>query len=205
MVSKRDAASQSQPAPEAETVEPEVVEASTAEATDEAPVDTREKYAASVIRNNIYLSVASGVIPVPYVDTAALMAVNLKLLKELSDVYDVEFRAEIGKEVIGILLASVTPPLLAGGFFGISAVKSALRAVPVIGTAVGLVTLPALHGAFSYALGSVFRRHFASGGNFTNFDAKATKGYFRDRYNAFRERKVPEAEAAPAAEAPAAA
>lgn len=192
MVSKHDAASEPNPAPEIEAVVVDAIETPSGDTADEPAMDTREKFAASVIQNNIYLSVASGVIPVPYVDTAALMAVNLKLLKELADVYDVEFRAEIGKEAIGILLASVAPPLLAGGIFGISAVQSALRAIPLIGTAVGLVTLPALHGAFTYALGSVFRRHFAQGGNFVNFDAKATKGYFRERYEAFRARKVSE-------------
>lgn len=205
MVSKHEATSEPQPA---HKVEEEVVapmnEAPAAESSSETAEEAREKYAASVIRNNTYLSVATGVIPVPYVDTAALMVVNLKLLKELADVYNVEFRAEIGKEAIGVLLASVTPPLLAGGLLGSSVVSSVLRAVPVIGTAFGLVTLPALHGAFSYALGSVFRWHFANGGTFVNFDIEATKTYFRDRYDAFRARKVPEAEAVPV-DAPAAA
>lgn len=204
MVSKHDAASEPKPAPETEAVTAEAIETPAAETVGEPVLDTREKFAASVIQNNIYLSVASGVIPVPYVDTAALMVVNLKLLRELADVYDVEFRAEIGKEAIGSLLASVAPPLLAGGIFGISAVQSALRAIPLIGTTIGLVTLPALHGAFTYALGSVFRRHFAQGGNFVNFDAKATKGYFRERYEAFRARKASEAKPTPA-DAPAAA
>ncbi|MDR3374536.1 MAG: DUF697 domain-containing protein [Ancalomicrobiaceae bacterium] len=173
----------------------------------EAPAETleeaRAKHAASVIRNNLYLSAAAGVIPVPYVDTAALIAVNLKMLKELADVYNVEFRAEIGKEAIGTLLASIAPPLLAGGILGSSLVSSVLRSLPWIGTAFGLVTLPAFHAAFSYALGCAFREHFASGGTFLTFNVEATKTYFREMYDSFRKRKAPAADIA-AAEAPAA-
>jgi uncharacterized protein (DUF697 family) len=186
----------------ANTTEPPVTETLKLEAPAETIEEARAKHAASVIRNNLYLSAATGVIPVPYVDTAALIAVNLKMLKELADVYNVEFRAEIGKEAIGVLLASVAPPLLAGGILGSSLVSSALRSLPWIGTAFGLVTLPAFHAAFSYALGSAFREHFATGGTFLTFNVQATKTYFREKYDSFRKRKAPEADIA-AADAPA--
>lgn len=185
-------------APAAEVAAP-AVEAPAAESVVETVEDPREARAAQVIRDNLYLSGASGLIPVPYLDTAALAAVNLKLLRNLSDVYGVEFRAEIGKEAIGVLLASVTPPLLAGGILGSSLVRSALRSIPVIGTAVGLIALPAFHAAFTYALGSAFRRHFASGGTFLTFDAAASKSYFKEKYDSFRAKKAPEAEAPAAA------
>jgi len=210
MVSKRTETNEAEAeietpvAPEAVTQVAPSVEAPVAvEAVTETVEDPREKHAASVIRENLYLSGATGLIPVPYLDTAALIAVNVKLLRNLSDVYGVEFRSEIGKEAIGTLLASVAPPLLAGGIFGSSFVRSALRAVPVVGAAVSLVALPAFHAAFTYALGSVFRRHFASGGTFLTFDAASTKTYFKERYESFRGRKDSEAEAP--IEAPAAA
>lgn len=184
-----------------ETVTAEAAPATEAEPAAETIEDVRAKHAASVIRNNIYLSAASGLIPVPYVDTATLAAVNLKLLKELADVYNVPFRADIGKEAIAVLLASVTPPLVAGGILGGSLVKSALRAIPVVGAAVGLVTLPVFHAAFTYALGAAFRKHFATGGTFLTFDVEATKTYFRKKYDTYRNRKAHDA----TAEAPAAA
>jgi len=181
-----------------------VVEAPVAaDAVVETLEDSRERHAASVIREHLYLSGASGLIPVPFLDSAALVAVNLRLLRDLSRVYGVEFRSEIGKEAIGTLLASVAPPMLAGGLLCSSLGRAALRTVPVIGTAVGLVVLPAFHAAFTYALGSAFRRHFASGGTFLTFDAEAAKTYFRDKYESFRRRKAPEAEVP--AEAPVAA
>ena len=157
----------------------------------------------AVIRHHVLLSAAAGAIPLNFVDTAALAVVQLRLLKELSAVYGVYFRGDIGRSAVGTLLATVAPTALAGGLLGSFAVRVALHSVPVIGAVTRLATQPAFNAAFTYALGKVFDQHFASGGTFLTFEPEKVKTYFRTKFEEARRRKgaVPEtgAEQAPAA------
>ncbi|WP_114858507.1 YcjF family protein [Azospirillum brasilense] len=191
------------PAPEAATAAPETASttASTSAAAPESPpavpVST-EAQAAEIIRKHVLLSAAAGIIPLNFVDTAALAVVQLRLLKELSELHGVDFRGDIGRSVIGTLLATVAPTALAGGLLGSMAFNMALRSVPVIGTVTRLATQPAFNSAFTYALGKVFQQHFASGGTFLTFQPEKVKAYFREKFEEARHRKGATPEAAEA-------
>ena len=56
-----------------------------------------------------------------------------------------------------------------------------------------MAAMPAVNGAFSYAVGRVFIRHFESGGTFLDFDADKVRGYFNEQ---FREGKLNRSEKA---------
>ncbi len=199
------------PAPEAEKTAPETTATATASeaapetaaeatASEAAPVST-EARAAEIIRKHVLLSAAAGVIPLNFVDTAALAVVQLRLLKELSELHGIDFRGDIGRSAVGTLFATVAPTALAGSLLSSAALHVALRSVPVIGTVTRLATQPAFNSAFTYALGRVFQQHFASGGTFLTFQPEKVKTYFREKFEEARRRKgaAPEAEAAPAA------
>ncbi|QCO05370.1 YcjF family protein [Azospirillum argentinense] len=194
------------PAPEAVTAAPETTTVSsseaapeaTPEATPAAPVST-EAQAAEIIRKHVLLSAAAGVIPLNFVDTAALAVVQLRLLKELSELHGVDFRGNIGRSAVGTLFATVAPTALGGSLLGSMAFNMALRSVPVIGTVTRLATQPAFNSAFTYALGKVFQQHFASGGTFLTFQPEKVKTYFREKFEEARRRKGATPEAAPAA------
>ena len=59
---------------------------------------------------------------------------------------------------------------------------SAIKVIPVIGTAVGVVSMPVMMGAFTYAVGKVFTQHFESGGTFLDFDPVSYRQYFREMF-----------------------
>src|SRR4051812_4388320 len=80
--------------------------------------EERDRHADSVIRANVYLSAASGLIPFPMIDTVTTLAVDLKMLMELSDVYRVEFRKDIGKSAIGAFIGSLGPAMTGGAILG---------------------------------------------------------------------------------------
>ncbi|MGR0188473.1 YcjF family protein [Azospirillum aestuarii] len=188
------------PAPEAVTAAPDTASTSEAapETTPSAPVST-EAQAAEIIRKHVLLSAAAGVIPLNFVDTAALAVVQLRLLKELSELHGIDFRGDIGRSAVGTLFATVAPTALAGGLLGSMAFNMALRSVPVIGTVTRLATQPAFNSAFTYALGKVFQQHFASGGTFLTFQPEKVKTYFREKFEEARRRKGAAPEAAEAA------
>lgn len=173
--SKSQAAITEEPA--AETVAPAAETA--------APVAEPEDLSAkadTVIRHNVYWALGAAVLPIQFLDTIALIAVQLKMLKELGDVYGVPFKANAGKSAVTALLTGIGASAISSGIVASGAVVSLLRRAPVIGTAISLVTMPSFSAAFTYAVGEVFKRHFASGGTFLSFDAKAAQAQFVEKF-----------------------
>ncbi len=140
-----------------------------------SPEATKTAKAERVIQDHVLMAVASGFIPGPGLDMAAAFAVQLTMLKRLATVYDVSFRPEVAKGVVASLFGTLGGAG-AAAIIGASFVKS----IPVIGTAVGLVGAPVSFGAFTYAVGKVFERHFELGGNFVDLDPRHYREYFRE-------------------------
>ena len=138
---------------------------------------SKEQVAEQIIKHNLLWSVGAGVIPLPLLDAAATAAVQIRMLKQLADLYEVPFREDRIKNICSALVGGLGAPVVAGAI-GISAVKF----VPVIGPMVALLAFPASSAAFTYAVGKVFVQHFASGGTFLDFDPKTVREYFAKQY-----------------------
>jgi uncharacterized protein (DUF697 family) len=119
----------------------------------------------------------AGLIPVPWVDLAAVVSVQLKMLAEISKVYGVPFQESRGKAIISSLVGFVLPHAMAFGGIG-----SLLKAIPVVGTLAGAPAMAIFCGAYTWALGNVFIQHFESGGTFLNFNPEEVKEHFRARF-----------------------
>jgi uncharacterized protein (DUF697 family) len=130
----------------------------------------------ALLRKHAIGAVAIGLIPMPGVDFVALTALQLNLLRKLSAEYGVPFTEDIGKKAVGSLVASYTPVALA------MPVASLLKAVPILGQALGGLAMSAVSGASTYAVGKVFIQHFESGGTFLNFDPVAVREYYRTQF-----------------------
>lgn len=107
-----------------------------------------------IIRNHVMVSSGAGLVPVPLLDIIAVSAVHLNMLRKLATVYDVSFEEEMAKSVISSVGGSALARI------GASMVKS----IPVIGTFLGGISMSALAGGTTYALGQVFKQHFSKGG-----------------------------------------
>jgi len=133
--------------------------------------------AEQLVRRHIVYAMAGGVVPVPMFDVAAITGVQLKLLTELADLYEVPFESTSVKNVLGSLV---------GGLGGVSAGlwgASLLKSIPVVGSVAGMVMVPVFAGASTYAVGKVFIQHFESGGTFLTFDAKKAQAYYREVFD----------------------
>ena len=132
---------------------------------------------ASKITNRYMLwSMGAGLVPIPIVDFAAIVAIQLKMLSELAKYYGVEFSEERGKSIVSSLIGGVTTGALANGGIG-----SFLKSIPGAGTLFGMVAMPLSAGATTYAVGKVFIQHFASGGTFLNFNPDEVREYFEEK------------------------
>lgn len=135
-----------------------------------------------IIRRNMWWSAGAGIVPVAYLDTIAISVVQMKMLKELADLYGVPFKASLGKAALATLIGSVMPTALGYGFVTSAMFQSFLRATPVVGPVIGVVAIGGFAAAATYAVGRVFDQHFASGGTFLTFDPQKVEAYFREQF-----------------------
>ncbi len=121
--------------------------------------------ASAIVRKHMLISIASGVLPMPIVDIAILTGVQLRMVRQLAELYEVDFPEQRTKSIIGSLV-SVSAVATAGNVLGMF--------IPGLKALVGLGSL-ATGPATSYALGQVFIKHFESGGTIWTFDASRGK------------------------------
>lgn len=137
----------------------------------------REQQAIKTVKNYMWISAGAGLIPVPWADLAAIAAVQMKLLAELSKIYGIPFKASIGKSAIASMAGFVLPHAISFGAIGCM-----LKFIPVVGTLPGAAWQGIFSSAYTWALGNVFIQHFESGGTFLNFDSEKVKEYFKAQF-----------------------
>lgn len=134
------------------------------ETTTEMAPGKRDEMASKMVDRFAVWSGIAGIIPVPFVDIAAVAGLQLQMLRRLSQIYDVPFSENRGKSIIASLAGSTIP-----ASSGVGA-ASVLKSVPIIGTVVSGLVMPVLAGGATYAIGKVFIQHFASGGTLLDFN-----------------------------------
>jgi uncharacterized protein (DUF697 family) len=139
--------------------------------------ETGEKETADkILRNHIIGSMGVGLIPIPLLDFVALTGIQLNMLRRLAKEYGVPFSKDKVKNTLVSLLGSGLTVSLSGGMF------SLMKTVPIIGQGAAALSMPALAGATTYAVGKVFIQHFASGGTFLDFDPEKVKDYYAEMF-----------------------
>lgn len=140
--------------------------------TDPNIKEAKAKHANSIIKNHMIWSMGAGFIPVPIADFFAVSAINLDMIRQISKVYEIDFKETEGKAVI--------TSLTGGGLARLGA--RAVKFIPGVGTMLGGLTLAVLSGASTYALGEVFKKHFETGGTFLDFDPSRLKKYYDEKF-----------------------
>ncbi len=131
-----------------------------------------------LLRYHVYGSMAVGLIPIPVADFAGLTAIQLNLLRTLAKKYNVPFFKDTVKNILSSLVGGALPTLAS-----VPLAVSLTKFVPAVGTVVGIVTMPIVAGATTYAIGRVFIQHFASGGTFLNFDPEEVKAFYAEMFS----------------------
>ena len=126
--------------------------------------DERKVRARKLVERFSLWSAVAGLLPIPVVDLAAVGAVQIQMLRRLSQIYDVPFSKNRGKAIIASLAGTMIPASAGLG------VASAVKSVPVAGTAIGAMTTPALSVGATYVIGMAFIEHFARGGTLLDFE-----------------------------------
>ncbi len=137
------------------------------------PSDDPNEDADTIIRNHVAWSMGMGLIPVLMADIFAVSALQLDMIKQLCKVYGVDYKETEGKAIVTSLTSSTIARLGAA---------SVVKLIPGIGTILGGITVSSFAGASTYALGEVFKKHFAEGGTILDFDPKRLKKYYNSKF-----------------------
>ena len=137
-----------------------------------------------IVKKYMNWSFVGGLIPIPLADLAAVSGVQAKMLYDLSHLYGVEFKAQAAQSAVAALLGSVVPGVVTSTAFGVG-----LKFIPIVGTTLGVIAMPALSLAATYAIGRIFTAHFETGGSWLDFDPEKMREHFRAEFEAAKSGK----------------
>ena len=109
-----------------------------------------------------------------YADMAAVVGVQVNLIRELAKLYSVPFEKEYVRAAIAGVMGGGLP-------FAASAtpvIASSLKAIPFVGQVLGAIIMPGFSTVTSLALGRLFLRHFEAGGNLLNLNIPELRKHF---------------------------
>ena len=116
---------------------------------------------------------AAGAVPVPIVDVALVMGIQMKMLQQLCEAYEVNYSTE----KMNAWIASIFSGTLLMRFGG-----SSLKFIPGLGWLAGGATLALTSGASTFAIGNIAMGYLAEGQSFVEMDVKEAKENFKKEF-----------------------
>ena len=132
----------------------------------------RRERAQTLVQYHSAIAGSVGVMPLPWLDLVVVSAVQLRMLRRLTRLYEIEFSSQRVKVLIAALIGGTQSALV---------VASLSKYIPAVGPAVAGIPAGLAAGATTYALGRVFMAHFETGGNLIDFDPEKLDDYFREQ------------------------
>lgn len=133
--------------------------------------------AEKIVQGHILWAMGGSLIPVPLLDLAAVAAVQMDMLKQLSDLYEVDYSQAIGKSFVAAMTGTT--------FAKIGA--SALKAIPGLGTVVGGLSMSVLSGASTFAVGQIAVGQLETQGDWGAIDMSQAKAKYQEWFEKGKE------------------
>jgi uncharacterized protein (DUF697 family) len=143
---------------------------------------TKSEAGMALTKRYMLWTAGGGLIPIPLLDVATIMGIQIKMISDISELYEVPFSEHRVKNILYPLVSSVGIAPLGAGL-----VSSLVKVIPVVGTAAGLVSLPLMASALTYATGKVFIAHFESGGTLLDFDPAQMREHYAKEFKTGQE------------------
>lgn len=130
----------------------------------------KHEQAEAIVRAQAAWAAGAGLIPVPLLDVAAVVSVQLSMVEKLAKLYETPYDGQNGRAIVTALLGT--------GAAGLG--SSLLKGIPVVGSILGGLSMSLTSAAITYATGQVFVRHFAAGGSLEDFDLEVGRKIFEE-------------------------
>jgi uncharacterized protein (DUF697 family) len=137
----------------------------------------RQARANTVIKKHVLWSSGAGLIPIPLADLAAVTAVQVSMLEELTKLYGAEFSEPVIKNFVTALTGGMIARIGA----------SAVKAIPGIGTLLGGASMSIMSGASTYAVGQVAKGQLETSGQLAKVDMAKAKSEYSKAYESGKE------------------
>lgn len=124
-----------------------------------------------IIKSHVLWAMGGGLIPVPLLDIIAVGGIQVDMIRKIATEYGHNPSEDQAKVYIGALSGGVAARLGA----------NALKLIPGVGSVIGGVSMAAMSGASTYAIGKVMQSHFEAGGSTGNFDPARFKDFYDDQ------------------------
>ncbi len=129
-----------------------------------------------IIRRHVLAAMALGAVPVPIVDVVGVIAVQRKLIFDLTRLYRVRFVDNLAKTLVTTLIGGAAPVTATAGL------ASVVKGLPGVGSLVGGAGVAVVAGALTYAVGTLFVKHFESQGTLLDVDPHKMRAAFRAEF-----------------------
>ncbi len=123
-----------------------------------------------IIKTHVIYAMTAGAIPVPVADFVAVSAIQYDLIQKVAEFHKVDYDSNKGKTLATSIAGASVSRLGA----------SLVKALPGVGTVLGIASQVIISGATTYALGKLFDRHFAGNGTLDNLNTDSVKAEFRE-------------------------
>lgn len=133
----------------------------------------RETRAMRVVKTWSQWSVAAGIVPVPLIDIALISGIQIKMIHDLCQIYNIPFEKKSALAVVSGLIGGS----LSSGVARVAG-EMALKTIPYVEQ----VLQPTLAYATTYSMGYVFVKHFENTGTLLNFDGSKMNLYFQEQF-----------------------
>lgn len=132
--------------------------------------------AKEIVKHNVAWSAGAGMLPIPGADFVAITAVQLKMVSELCDAYNIPFKQSLARPIILSLIGSLGAIVLAP-----FVATASLKLIPGIGLLLSGTALAGTSAAITYGIGQLFTDHFKNGGTLENFNLVAGTKVFKKK------------------------
>ena len=121
-----------------------------------------------VINRHIVWAMASGAVPIHFVDALGVMFIQNDMLKQLCQIYNVKYNENIGKSIVSSIIATSA---VKGISFAFKPIKAGER-----------IMMSILSGAVTYAMGRMFLGNFEKGISLLDLDIKKGEELFNKNF-----------------------
>jgi hypothetical protein len=133
--------------------------------------------ASDEIKNHVIAAMAMGLMPIPGVDMAGMLGIQVRMVNQICLIYGATLRENAARAAILSLAGGVLPAVLATGFV------SGLKVIPGFGSLPGAAGASLLGGAMTYAIGKVFQEHLESHESLIDFDPTKARSAMRREFD----------------------
>ena len=147
-------------------------ELSRARVSIEAEVTQTRLSAQKIVTRWSRWSLVAGVVPLPFVDMAAITGVQVKMIYELCKKYEVDFEHKAAIAIASGVAGGAAVQTLAG-----VVAKQMVRFAPGVGQVFMFAVEPAISYVTTQAIGAAFISHFENDGRMHDFNPEKIKQY----------------------------